>query len=91
MPQKGREAGGMTWRQVDILIHVENVDLRPVDPAQLSERFQKGELRVPGGDDDTGNSFFLNGCFDDFGGFKGSGLTHILVAVIDADVEFFDD
>ena len=39
--QKGGEAGRMPLRQIDIFIHVEDSHLRPVDPFQLSQCFQK--------------------------------------------------
>ena len=88
--QEGREAGGMAGRQVDIFVHVEDIDRLPRHAGQGAQRGQEGELRVAGGDDDVGDAARRDRGPDDLRRLVSGRRAQRLVGGVDAHRELVD-
>jgi hypothetical protein len=88
--QEERKTGRMTWFQVDIFIHVEDIDFAPVDAGGEAQRFQEGELRITGCQDHVGLASLLDGLLQEGGCICRSRLSNITIGVKYTDWQSID-
>src|SRR5690606_32428978 len=80
--KESREAGRVIRRQIDIFVHMEDVDFAPVDAGRLPQRFQESELRVACRQDHVGMTALLNRLLQEGGCICRGGLAGAGIAVV---------
>src|SRR5580765_1818739 len=77
--QEAAEAGGMGFRNADVLVEVEHLHARPVNTGKAGEHFEKRKLRGAGGGDDARLPVVLDGFWQDGSGLFRRYFCHLLL------------